>query len=276
MSKLGKYSSRPGVRSTSPTSRTSGKGGTRLTNTAKVVIAAVGVTAVIGVASFIGIKAATSKDVDIAAFEDALISVHGGDLPAPPFIGWTQSAIQQLPEPLRPDDTIINVNRAECEPGGPRQAELDWLIMNEATKWSATELYNPAYNSQIRIDASNSHVESNGVDYTVVDRWLEDCGYVTFDQDNHTVRVTYKPLDVDMKVWNFDQGRAWIQTVSTTTPEGFQGSSSTITTIGNAPGVTLQAAITFRGRADDNAVATMDLLWSSQAAKALQAQRNKN
>lgn len=210
----------------------------------------------------------TAERMNPVAYQDSLISVANSDLPAPPFIGWDQTTVEEPPVPLQPNEELVNVNNQECAPGAERHRELNWLIMANANRWSGTELFNSAYNSHIRIDASNSSVASNGLDYGIVDRWIADCGFVSFDHGESTVRITYRPLDVDMSVWDFTDGRAWIQTVATTTPTGFEGSSSTITTLGHAPGVTLQTALTFRGRADDNAIRTMDLLWSAQATKA--------
>lgn len=254
------------------TSRTQGRSNGRGIKTTTIAVTLVAAILLIAGLGYISYREFFNKPLDTLAYRDKLISVANGDLPAPPFIGWEQRFVDEPPAKLTPNEAITEVNKADCEPGGKRQQELDGMIMSKASRWSGTELFNAAYNSQIRVDASDAFIESNGLDYGIVDRWLKDCDYVTFNKDNSTVRITNTPLDVDMSVWNFEDGRAWVQTVSTTTPEGFQGSSSTITTIGNAPGVTLKTQLTFRGRADDNAINTMDLLWSSQAAKALQKQ----
>lgn len=272
MSTYSKYTAHKSSGSSGSNGGRSGLWG-RLTTPVKVGVGVVSAVAAVGGFVAVAVNSLTTE-LDTLAYRDSLITVGGGDLPAPPFIGWSQEFVESPPERLQTSGTITNVSNPECEPGGERQAELYGLVMENASRWSATELFNAAYNSQIRVDASDSYIKSNGLDYGVVDRWLDDCGFVSFDQGDKTIRITNKPLDVDMGVWDFSDGRAWVQTVATTTAQGFQGASSTITTLGNAPGVTLQAQLTFRGRADDNAVATMDLLWSSQAMKALQTQKD--
>lgn len=247
----------------------------RFSTPTKVVIGLLVAVVIVGGLAFSLWRSLAAQPMNPVAYRDSLISVSNGDLPAPPFIGWEQEMLEEPPTPLAPAKDIVNVNKPECEPGGERHRELDWLIMDQAHRWSGTELYNTAYNSHIRIDATNANVAANGLDYDVVDQWLTDCAFVSFDQGDRTVRITYTPLDVNMKVWDMDGGRAWVQTMSTTTPEGYQGATSTITTLGSQPGITLKADMTFRGRLDDNAVATMDLLWSAQSAKAKAVQQSR-
>ena len=247
----------------------------RFSATAKWVIGVLVAVAIIAGLVFSLWRSLFVQTMNPVAYRDSLISVSNGDLPAPPFIGWEQEMLEEPPAPLAPAKDITNVNKPECEPGGKRHRELNWLVMDQAHRWSGTELYNTAYNSHIRIDATNANAAANGLDYDVVDQWLTDCAFVSFDQGDRTVRITYTPLEVDMKVWGMSGGRAWVQTMSTTTPEGYQGATSTITTLGSQPGITLKADMTFRGRLDDNAVATMDLLWSAQSAKAKAVQQSQ-
>lgn len=247
----------------------------RFSTTTKVVIGLLVTVAVLGGLVFTLWRSLFVQPMNPVAYRDSLISVSNGDLPAPPFIGWEQEMLGEPPVPLSPAKDITNVNKAECEPGGERHRALNWLVMDQAHRWSGTELYNTAYNSHIRIDATNADASADGLDYEVVDQWLTDCAFVSFDQGDRTVRITYTPLEVDMKVWGMNNGRAWVQTMSTTTPEGYQGATSTITTLGSQPGITLKADMTFRGRLDDNAVATMDLLWSAQSAKAKAVQQSQ-
>ena len=247
----------------------------RFSTTTKVVIGLLVTVAVLGGLVFTLWRSLFVQPMNPVAYRDSLISVSNGDLPAPPFIGWEQEMLEEPPVPLSPAKDITNVNKAECEPGGERHRALNWLVMDQAHRWSGTELYNTAYNSHIRIDATNADAAADGLDYDVVDQWLTDCAFVSFDQGDRTVRITYTPLEVDMKVWGMNDGRAWVQTMSTTTPEGYQGATSTITTLGSQPGITLKADMTFRGRLDDNAVATMDLLWSAQSAKAKAVQQSQ-
>lgn len=247
--------------------------GPRFSTRAKVIVGVAVAVAVVSGLVFYLYRALFVEQMNPVAYQDSLISVANGDLPAPPFIGWEQEMLADPPTPLAPAKDISNVNKQECEPGGDRHRELDWLIMDQAHRWSGTEMYNAAYNSHIRIDATNANTAADGLNYEVVDQWLTDCAFVSFDQGDRTVRITYTPLEVDMNVWGMDGGRAWVQTMSATTPEGYQGASSTITTLGHQPGITLKADMTFRGRLNDNAVATMDLLWSSQVAKAKAVQQ---
>lgn len=247
----------------------------RFSTPTKVVAFLLVAAAIIGGLIFALYRMMFVEQMNPVAYRDSLISVSNGDLPAPPFIGWEQEILEEPPVPLAPAKDITNVNKAECEPGGERHRALNWLVMDQAHRWSGTELYNTAYNSHIRIDATNANAAADGLDYEVVDRWLTDCAFVSFDQGDRTVRITYTPLEVDMKVWDMNDGRAWVQTMSTTTPEGYQGATSTITTLGSQMGITLKADMTFRGRLDDNAVATMDLLWSAQSAKAKAVQQSR-
>lgn len=238
-----------------------------------IIIVAVLVVAAIA-ATFGLYKMLTGPKMDAEAYRDKLVSVNQGDLPAPPFIGWKQEYLEEPPEPLKPNDSIKEVNNEECTPGGERQAEVSGLIMNEATEWSGTEMYNTAYNAQIRVDASNANVESNGLDYEKVDSYLRDCSYVEFVQngedDSRRVRITRKPLEVKPDAWKMKDGRAWSETIAVSTPEGFKGTSTTVSMLGHGRGATLQGQLTFEGRLDDNAVNTMDLLWTAQTAKALE------
>ena len=220
-----------------------------------------------------------SPKMDTLAYRDRLISVNQGDLPAPPFIGWEQQFVDEPPEELKPNKAIDNLNNEDCTPGGKRQAQVEGLITHNASEWSATEMYNTSYNAQIRIDASDTFDQNDGrdggVDYGLIDSYLHDCSYVEFtqtvDDASKTVRITQKPLKVDPDAWNMRDGRAWSQTVAVSSPEGFEGTTTTITALGHGPGATLQAKMTFEGRLDNNAINQMDLLWTAQTTKAFNA-----
>lgn len=225
---------------------------------------------------FLLFRTVLSPKLDVVAYQNKLVNVNQGDLPAPPFIGWDQAMVNNPPERLQPNDAISAVNKEECTPGGKRQAEIAWLIMDNATEWSGTEMYNTAHNAHIRIDASNAFKQSKTFDYNSIDQFLRDCSFVEFNQkgsdDNQrTVRITYAPLDTDVAAWNLVDGRAWTQTVSVTTPQGYQGTTSTITTLAHGGEITLSLQLTFEGRIDDNAIKTMDLLVAAQADKALKS-----
>lgn len=246
-----------------------------LTGKSLAIVLAVGVAAV-AVLGFVVYRMVFTPKLDTLAFKDRLVSVNQGDLPAPPFIGWEQAILEEPPAKLKPNKAIKDVNVEECTPGGKRQAEVAGLIMNKATQWSGTEMYNTAYNAHIRIDASNANDRSDGrnggLDYGLVDSFLHDCSYIEFTQEadgkSKTVRITHQPLNIDLEAWDMSDGRAWVQTVATSTPEGYEGATSTITTLGHGRGSTLQAQLTFEGRTDQNAVNTMDLLWTAQTLKA--------
>lgn len=257
-------------------SRSSDSPPINLTGKSGVVIIAIAVIAIIGLV-FGMWKMLSTPPMDTQAFKDRLVSVNQGDLPAPPFIGWEQKGLEEPPERLQTNDAIHDVSSKECTPGGKRQADVAGLIMNNATRWSGTELYNTAYNAQIRIDASNAFDRSDGrnggLDYGLIDEFLHDCSYVEFtqktDDESKTVRITRTPMAMEPETWGMSEGRAWAETIAVTTPQGYAGATTTITTMGHGPGATLQGQLTFQGRVDDNSVNTMDLLWTAQTAKAL-------
>lgn len=237
-----------------------------------VIVAVVSIIA-FGLVFFL-FRATVSPKLDVVAYQNKLINVNQGDLPAPPFIGWDQAILHEPPTHLHPNDSISAVNKEECTPGGNRQAEIAWLIMNNATKWSGIEMYNTAHNAHIRIDMSDAFKRSKHFEYDHIDQFLRDCSFVEFNQkdgnDSHrTVRITYAPLDADVTAWGLTGGRVWAQTVSVATPQGFQGTTSTITALTHGGDITLYLQLTFEGRVDDNAIKTMDLLIAAQADKAL-------
>lgn len=246
-----------------------------LTGKKGMAIIAVVVVAVIALAFGLW-KMLSTPPLDTQAYKDRLVSVNQGDLPAPPFIGWEQQGLEEPPARLEPNKAIEDVNLEECTPGGNRQADVAGLVMDNATQWSGTEMYNTAYNASIRIDASNAFDRSDGrdggLDYSLVDAFLHDCSYVEFMQqaedESKTVRITRTPMDMEPETWNMSDGRAWVETVAVSTPQGYEGATSTITTLGHGPGATLQGQLTFQGRVDDNSVNTMDLLWTAQTTKA--------
>lgn len=201
------------------------------------------------------------------AYNDYLVQVNEGDLPAPPFIGWKQQETAP-PEKLQGIDGVSELNRAECAPGGELHAAAENLIVDGAHKWSGTEMVQAAYNANIRVDITDAPVEKG---YKPVRDWLKKCDLVEFDQQDRTVRLTHKYLPVDMKekYGLADTGIIYSQTVATTTPQGFQGSSSTLTAIGRTENSTIRVKLTFRGRVDDNAIDTLGILWNAQTAKVL-------
>lgn len=260
-------------------SRTTDAPPINLTGKSGVILLGVAILAIIGLV-FGMWKMLSNPPMDTEAYKDRLVSVNQGDLPAPPFIGWEQRGLEEPPQPLQTNSAIHGVNIEECTPGGKRQADAAGLIMNNATRWSGTELYNTAYNASIRIDASNAYDRSDGrdggLDYGLIDSFLHDCSYVEFTQDadneSKTVRITRTPMAMEPETWGMSEGRAWAETIAVTTPQGYSGATTTITTIGHGPGATLQGQLTFEGRVDDNSVNTMDLLWTAQTAKAIEKQ----
>lgn len=207
------------------------------------------------------------RPLDKEAYNDYLVQLNDGDLPAPPFIGWKQQETKP-PEKLDELKDVSALNRSECVPGGELHAAAENMIIEGAHKWSGTELVQAAYNANIRVDISDAPIKEQ---YNPVRDWLERCDLVEFNQQDRTVRLTHKYMPIDMreKYGLADTGVIYAQTVSTTTPQGFQGSSSTLTALGRTDDTTLRVKLTFRGRVDDNALDTLGILWNAQVAKVL-------
>lgn len=213
-----------------------------------------------------------NKRMDPDYYRPHLVSLQEGDLPAPPIIGWSQELMEEPPAPLEPMENVDSINREQCLPGGELHAAADALYMHEAHRWSGIEMVQPAYNANMKIHISNARPLS----YSDLDKWLAQCSAVTIQEGDRTIRISHQTLPIDMKHQfdMHDKGRVFTTTTAVTTPAGFQGASTTITSVGRAEGMTIRADLTFRGQIDDNSLDTMGIFWTSQAAKAIAVERD--
>lgn len=212
-----------------------------------------------------------NKRMDPTAYRAHLVTLQEGDLPAPPIIGWSQEMLEEPPTALEPMENVESISREQCLPGGELHAAADGLYLNEMHRWSGTELVQPAYNANMRINITNARPEG----YDAIDDWLNQCADVTVVEGDRTIRISHQSLPINMKSEfdMIDEGRVYTTTTAVTTPAGFQGSSTTITSLGRVEGMTIRADLTFRGTVDDNALDTMGVFWTAQTAKAIAVAR---
>lgn len=259
-------------RYSSPTASSSrfSTGASHMPRAGKTVVIVACVLFAVAIVASVCVLVVGKNRVDSAAFVDRLVVADGGDLPAPPFIGWVQQPADAMPDAMRPDEDVqVVTENPNCVPGGGLQNSVKQLVFSDATKWSGTVLQHPAYGAEIRVDLTNAAQKARkGVDYRLVDDYLTQCAYIEVTSGDKTVRITNKPLNFSPDSWQLRQGRMWATTAATSTPAGFSGAITTITAVGDGVGFTENITLTFDGQLDENAAKTMMLLGAAQSQKA--------
>jgi len=201
--------------------------------------------------------------VDTVAYRDALVSVDGGDLPAPNFVGWSAMVREEPPVVPQPDEAITGASPEECTPGGELHQKTQKVLLDGITQWSGETLNLLAYNAMMAIDIANpKHYE-----LTAIDAWTKQCSRSRFVKDGveHVQKV--QTLPVDRGQWSMADSRVYAVTLTRLRDGANLGTTSTLYVVSTTGDVVAQGALTIRGSLDDNAITTLNLLWDKQTVK---------
>lgn len=201
--------------------------------------------------------------IDTQAYSPALVNPHGGDLPAPDFVGWQVQPREEPPQMVQVDDSIAEVSPAKCVPGGQLHQAAQGILLNDVSEWSGETLMLPAYNARADIDITDAKQSS----MSAIDEWTKECARTRFVKDGveHVQRIQTLPLEADQ--WNMDDSRVYVVTLTRLQDGKNLGSTSTLYAVSRASRATAQAALTIRGSVDDNALSTLNKLWDKQTIK---------
>lgn len=229
--------------------------------------ASLGLIAVVLVIALVALTIVTfvnrETKVDNSAYRDALVSVDGGDLPAPNFVGWSATVREEPPTVSQPDEAITEASPEACSPGGPLHQKTQMVLLDGMTKWSGETLNLLAYNAMMSVDIANpKHYE-----LTTIDAWTKQCARSRFVKDGveHVQKV--QTLPVDRGQWSMADNRVYVVTLTRLRDGVNLGTTSTLYVISTTGEVVAQGALTIRGSVDDNAINTLNLLWDKQTTK---------
>lgn len=207
--------------------------------------------------------AAPGGQVDTTAYRAMLIDPAGGDLPAPDFVGWTAEMRDVPPQLVQVDEQIMDPSPPECVPGGDLNQRAHNILVHEFTRWSGETLNLVAYNARFDVDIANP----KQADMSAIDAWTGGCPRTRFVKDGveHVQKIQTLPIPADR--WGMDDSRVWTVTLTRLRDGVNLGTTSTLYALSRTGDVTLQGALTIRGSVDDNALETLNVLWSKQTTK---------
>lgn len=203
------------------------------------------------------------EKIDTEAYRHMLVNPSGGDLPAPDFVGWTAEPRTDPPQLIAGDESITEASPAECVPGGDMHQRAQNILLEEYTNWSGETLRLVAYNARFDVDISNAK-QGN---MSAIDAWTDACPRTRFVKDGieHVQRIQTLPLENGR--WGMQDSRVYVVTLTRLQDGKNLGTTSTLYAISQQRDLTMQGALTIRGSVDDNALSTLNKLWSRQTTK---------